>query len=350
MSVLVQNLGDFLKLLVQAFNLSSTFPALIFVILVQLYIRPLLPEASPLRIDEIWNTSARVGATVISVALIAYLLDAANLLIIRLFEGYWFLDQFPLNWLRKINQDYVCLTQDIIRELEQLADKLMKQAEREQREDLVDLAEEVIERKREFIQEIAYKYPEEPNYVLPTPFGNVIAAAERYPKKTFGMDAVVLWPFLVPTLTQKNYAQFVVREKAVMDFLVNLTVVLAVFGCLLGIVEWYFNGWSVILAGKLSLVALSCLVAYVLSVQGAASWGATVRSAFVIFREELRQTLCLRRARYYADERQLWEIASNFFRAQDSLDNQMKWGKAIFDASSYKFPGMNKEETYVKGK
>ena len=344
MSVLVQNLGDFLKLLVQAFNLSSTFPALIFVILAQLYVLPLLPKDSLLGLlDEMWNTTTKTGGTIVVTALIAYLLDAANLWVIRLFEGYWLMDKWPLDWLRRRTQDYVRQTIDSIRGLEELADKLMKQAEQEEREDLLDLAEEVIQHKRELIDEIAYKYPEDTDDVLPTPFGNVIAAAERYPKKTFGMDAVVLWPFLVPTLTEKNYAQFVMRGRAVMDFLVNLTVVLAVFGCLLGVVEWQASGWSVTLAGKLSLVASSCLLTYALSIQGAASWGATVRSAFVIFRGELCQVLHLRRVKSYAAERQLWEMASSFFRAQGSLDAQKKWGSVIFDESSYERLDTNKE-------
>ena len=343
-SALVKNLSDFLKLLVQAFNLSSSFPALIFVVLTQLYVLPLLPEGSPLRIDKVGDVTIKAGITVICVALIAYLLDAANLQIIRLFEGYWFTDRFPLNWLRKQNQDYVRETQGRIRKLEQVADDLIKQYRQEKREDLLVLAEQVVLRKRELIRQVAYKYPEDPEYVLPTPFGNVIAAAEQYPRKAFGMDAVVLWPFLVPTLTRKNYAQFVVREKAMMDFLVNLTVVLAAFGCLLGIVEWHINGWSQTLVCKLSLVALSCVITFILSVQGAASWGTTIRAAFVIFREDLRQTLRLRGARDYGDERWLWETASNFFRAQSSLDNQKQWGYAIFDASSYRRDGPDKEE------
>ena len=96
MSVLVQNLGDFLKLLVQAFNLSSTFPALIFVILAQLYVLPLLPKDSLLGLlDEMWNTTTKTGGTIVVTALIAYLLDAANLWVIRLFEGYWLMDKWP---------------------------------------------------------------------------------------------------------------------------------------------------------------------------------------------------------------------------------------------------------------
>ncbi len=44
MTVLVKTLGDFLNLLVQAFNLSATFPALLFVLLTRWHVLPLLSQ------------------------------------------------------------------------------------------------------------------------------------------------------------------------------------------------------------------------------------------------------------------------------------------------------------------
>ena len=97
MSILVQNLSDLLKLLIQSFNLSSTFPALIFVILVQLYIVPLLPEKSPLHLLQSWCDVGSIGAAIILVALISYLLTVVNRPLIRFFEGYWLQNQWPFN-------------------------------------------------------------------------------------------------------------------------------------------------------------------------------------------------------------------------------------------------------------
>ena len=88
MSTLVQSLSDFLNVLIQAFNFSSTFPALIFVLLSRLYLLPLFPEDWPVRIDRAADGATQALVTIILVALIAYFLDAANLSIIRFFEGY----------------------------------------------------------------------------------------------------------------------------------------------------------------------------------------------------------------------------------------------------------------------
>jgi hypothetical protein len=336
MSALIQNLSDFFKLLIESFNLSTTFPALIFVVLVQLFVLPLLPNDLLPRSDEMSIVTTQLSLTIISVGFIAYLLDAANLQIIRLFEGYWFLDAFPSRQLRSYTQKYVSETQADIRKLERLAESLIDQAERERKRvrqlELLDLVDILNARRHALLREIAEKYPEDPSNVLPTPFGNVIAAAEYYSKKTFGMDAIVLWPFLVPTLTKKNYSQYVVREKAAMDFLINLTVLLAAFGCVFAVVELWVNGldWRVI--RNLSLVTLGCLTTYILAIQRAASWGTTVRTAFVLFREDLRQTLRLREVQDYEDERKLWQKASNFFRARRSEAKLLEWGNVIFDA------------------
>lgn len=335
MTTLVQNLSDFLKVLIQAFNFSSTFPALVFVILSRLYLLPSLPESSSLRVDIRWDDGTLTIVSILLVALIAYFLDAANLAIIRFFEGYWFKNQFPFDECRKRHQEFVRRTQKRVRNLESVVDALIVQATQQQKEELLDLAREIVAHKRDIISQVADKYPDDPAYILPSPFGNVIAAAEQYPRKVLGMDTVALWPFLVPTLTRKNYAQFILREQAVMSFLVNTTVILALFGFLLGITEWLLYGWSWVLAGKLALVAVCCAVTFLLSIQGAAGWGATMRTAFVLFREDLRSELHLRRPSDYEDERLLWEMASNFLRAQSSLEKQVKWGRAIFNASSY---------------
>jgi hypothetical protein len=344
MSVLVQNLSDFLKLLIQSFNLSSSFPALVFVILVQLYIVPLLPEESPLRLLQSWRDVGSVGACVVLVALISYLLTVVNRPLIRFFEGYWFQDQWPFNAWKQRNQEYVRDTTELIRGLERQVDALIEQGREERRKDVLERAEELALQKRQLIREIADKYPEDPEYVLSLPLGNVLSAAEQYPRRVFGIDSVVLWPFLVPTLMEQGYSQVIVREKDVLDFCVNLTAVMGAFGCLLGAIEWWVNGLSPELGIKLLFVALGCAVLFYLSIQGGMGWGAAIRSAFVIFREELRRTLHLRQPRDYGEEREIWRSASNFFRAQGSVHKHTRWGHAIFDRTSYETAASKKEE------
>jgi hypothetical protein len=94
---------------------------------------------------------------------------------------------------------------------------------------------------------------------------------------------------------------------------------------------------------ELAFVLLSVSLLFLLSVQGAAGWGAAVRAAFVIFRAELRQTLHLRRPKSYEDERRLWSSASSLFRGQSSHDARCRWGEFAFDETSYQEAGSDKE-------
>jgi len=346
MSVLVKNLGEFLNLLVQAFNLSSTFPALVFVLLLRLHALSLLPDNSPLRTLGAADSASTLAAAAVVVALLAYLLDAANLYIVRFLEGYPLSKYPPFSKRLRANQEFVRTTVEDIRELEQWADRLLRKMERtkgKEQERARRLYDKVTQRRVEFVEWVADKYPEDPDYVLPFEFGNIIAAAEYYPHKVLGMDAVTLWPFLTPILTKKDYAQFVVRSKAVMDFLVNLLVVLAFFGVVVALTEAYVLGWSMNLARKLAVIGATCSIVFMLALQGAAIWGATIRTAFVLFREDLREALRLRRPSTYADERTLWEDTSEFLGARESAETQLLLGHAIFNSSSYSEPAVRKE-------
>jgi len=332
MSVVVQSLGDFFKLLIQAFNLSSIFPSLLFVILLRLYVLPLFPDS--MHIYESWDTNVELGIIAIATALLSYLLDAANLQIIRLFEGYPLRDQFPFNYIYQTQRDFVKSTWNDIKALNDMADRIMTQIEAGQ-DDLRDLVEPILTLRSALLARMN-TYPKDPRSVLPFKFGNIMAAAEEYPYSVFGMDAVTLWPFLIPILTENNYAQFVVRQKAVVDFLLNMTVTMAMFGGVFGIVDYHFNGPTLALFLKLGAVLLGCSLTIFLSQQGVHSWGTTIKIAFVIFREDLRQILRLRRPLDYTDERNLWNDASSFFRDRD-LDREML-GQSIFSTDSYKLP------------
>lgn len=397
MTVLVQSISDFFKLMIQGFNLSTIFPAFIFVGLIDLYILPKLPANSLFPNLQNDQMGSKIGLTIILVGVIAYLLDAANFQIIRLFEGFWFRNWFPFTYFEEQYREYVRqmvadieMLETVIENLKNKAkqklalyDRLITQQESPKSEQnflqkfskkldflwprtskpsssgtsgpemnlqitqemldsllhsaerLLLLADELASHKKALAGEIGDRLPTDEDFVLPTPYGNVIAAAEQYPKKLFNMDTIVLWPYLVPTLTKNGYAQYVVREKSMMDFLINLAFILGVFGFLLAIVEMAFTGLSWILFQQQIIVWGSVLFLYFLSVWGAGGWASSVSIAFVLFRDDLRKALRLRQVNSYDEEVQLWENASSFLRSKDSPESRAKWGRMIYDLSSY---------------
>jgi hypothetical protein len=360
MSALVQNFSDFIKVLLQAFNFSSTFPGLLLVFLVQQFILPMVPHDSPLRQNDFFAVFTSPLGTLTCAAFLGYLLDAMNLRIIRLFEGYWVPQWAPLGWFVNVHRNFVTGTKQQIESIDDLVNDLNQEAEENKKQfnelkrvvqedrskfdglkekielhqaqyaKRMSLVHDLLVTQRDLSDQLKDKYPVDEDSILPTSFGNVIAAAEEYPYIVFGMDAVTLWPYLVPILTQKGYAQFLMREKSVMDFLINMSIVTAVFGATLGVAETAVSGWSFGLAIKVSAVIVASLAFFYFSVQGAASWGAVVRSAFVLFREDLRQSLGLRQAFSYFDERLLWENTSEFLGITDSEQEQSKLGATVF--------------------
>ncbi len=340
MTTIVKSLGDFVNLVAQTFNLSTLFPAFLFVVLLQMFLLPLLPADSPFRILELTNGDGLpMGLNLTLVALLAYLLDAANLSLIRLFEGYPVRKLFPFDWREEQHRAYV---QSVLNEVEKWHKEYRAAMDRNETDEVM---QEITARLDAYLKLLANRYPEDPSRVLPTSFGNVIAAAEYYPRKILGMDTVALWPFLRPILNEMGYAPFVLRDKAVMDFLVNLIAVLSVFGVLYGGVNWFFTGLQTSWIAGVFLVGLCCCFLYILSVQAAAGWGITIRTPFLLYREPLRKRLRLRLAVGYEDERRLWEDASAFFSGELPDEDLSDFGSSIFGPVDYQEDKNGQEAT-----
>jgi len=236
---------------------------------------------------------------------------------------------------RKKNQEFVKNTYEVIRECKNEAQKILEQYKSGDEDAPLELAIEKEKYASELLDKISDNFPENTEYVLSSPLGNIIAAAEQYPKKTFGMDSIVLWPFLRRILAEKNYAQFIIRERAIMDFMLNMTTILLLFGISYGLMDWFYNGVSLTWVINLSVIATGVCFLFFLSLQGALNWGATLSAAFIVFRKDLRNELNLRDIKNYDDEYKLWTSVSDFFRAR-WLNNKdrSKLGNNIFNKNT----------------
>ncbi len=336
MSALVQSLSDFIKVLIEAFNFSSIFPAAVFVILLRMSIVPFLPENSIRNVIESWDGQTQTGIGILLVALLAYLLNAANIRLIRWLEGYPWKDLPVLKKITEGRQNYVEETLNLIQECEDTLIALQGEYEAGKSEEIRRIAGDLLEYQQTLVAGIHDRYPYDKYQILPTGFGNIIAAAETYPHRVLGMDAITLWPFLMPTLTEKNYAQHLARERAIMDFLINLAVVLAFFGIVFGGCKLYCHQLSWELGFQLTLIFLSSWFMYRLAEQGALNWGTMIKTAFVLFRRDLVKALGLRRPSSYEDEIQLWSATSDFLRANPAdCIHLKKLGNAIFDTKAF---------------
>lgn len=204
----VTSLKDILKSLVQSLQISTSFPALAFVTFNIFCVFPgLWPTADWKLTNELLTFLAAM-----SVVMLSYTLYTFNPSLIRFAEGYWtkghWIDDWP--WLRELEQHFCNQQIDNYRRYRR--------------------AKSTSSAGRNAARICDTFYPSNPADILPTALGNAIAAFEDYPYTRYGIDAVALWPRLVPILKEKKYLEFVAEQKAHFDFMLNMTLVIFVCG------------------------------------------------------------------------------------------------------------------------
>lgn len=306
LGALTKTVSDMLALLNQSLKLSAMFPALVFVLLNH-YV------AQKYNWPTDWSKmefSQQAVFVLIAVILLGYTLNILNIPIIRLFEGY----PLCMTWLGRGMIKCQTKRKTWLRSRSEYIGELLS--------DNLNL---LVARDPELLNRLALEYslhmdrlskffPEEDFRLIPTDLGNTIAAFEDYPKQRYGIDAVYLWPRMLPILTEEEYAVFVEKEKAGLDFLLNLSLLLSVFGleCV---------GFKVIFGLQISPwwpigALLTAFWLYRSSIRGAYSWGETVKVAFDLYRYQLARKLGLQPLNWKGEdkERTQWKNISSFLR------------------------------------
>lgn len=259
----------------------------------------------------------------LAVVLIAYTLAILNTSIIRFFEGYPIITTPCGKWFTSSNHRYV----NSIMERRKQA-KLSAQRFRKSHPILADRLEL---KSRAYSTELFAMYPSVQQWrILPTRLGNVIAAAEEYTSVLFNLDAVFFWPYLVPLLNKSGYASFIASEKSLLDFLLNMSVISIVTGIEMVYLDILLSSFSWSMAAiKMGLALIAAFLFYLFAIQGALGWGYTIRVAFTLHKDQLRQKLGFKYVDSHEDEIAQWDLAARFFRERSKVT-----GDLLFDYSS----------------
>jgi hypothetical protein len=346
MSAFVTSLSELAALIIQSFRLPALLPAAIFVVANAALVLPGLKDTL---LGQAYYSFDQTGQTLILAVFttfIAYSLAIVNLSIIRWCEGYPLLE-WPLRpgrWLQNVHQQHYL---DLKRRRDILEHR-MQAIQVEQRTPRPDTLEywQLESEYQSVITELTLFYPSSPGRIAPTRLGNVIAAAEDYPHALYEMDAVLLWPLLAPTLTEKGYAKFIEREKAAFDFLLNMLVLLAIVGLEIAFSAWLRSKSILVLALQLLAVMTATFVLYRLSIDGAVGWALTIRASFDLYRDHMRQALRIKQPEDFGDERRYWKLASLFYG-----DRRSDLGEDLFDYSEAAFRAQAEASTpsYAEG-
>lgn len=173
--------------------------------------------------------------------------------------------------------------------------------------------EALIYQYRQKVWEYKTTFPKNQGDVAATSLGNVLNATSSYIWGHYNLDMTALWPHMETAIAEnKAMTSRIENEKAALDFLVNLSFVLALFSFeyLLFLASVHRIWWP---NAALSFMFLFLsYITYRAAVSKARTWGDAVQIAFDMCREDLRKSLNIREFKSKEDERQVWERVSRW--------------------------------------
>jgi len=256
--------------------------------LTQRLLSPLLP-ATP------QNPLLTIALGVVALALLLY---ALNTTLIRWFEGYYWRDSWVGRWRVRHFQRRRATAQTYWTTLRIVADAIRADASLATPEQL--LANLQGARRAAGIL-INFSYPESDDLVLPTRLGNTIRAFERYPRRQYGMNLVLLWPHLLAVI-DKDVVAGIETEKSLFDCLLNTAFLSGIVALLAATGGHARGGWPGVL-----LLGLVGIGSYHAAVGRAAAWGEQVKAACDLYRRDLLARLgFVRPHQTLQEERDTW--------------------------------------------
>ncbi|MEZ4614356.1 MAG: hypothetical protein R2867_02415 [Caldilineaceae bacterium] len=313
--------------LFQSFKLVAVLPAFLFVHLNYSVFYSAISGENIWSIIFAIHSSDNIVAIIILSFLIGYFLSILNLPLIRFFEGYPWRGTYYGRFFTDLQIQRKKKLFDVVEQVDKEIDRL--EIQRKQylpghplREDIF-FKIEMLKRERDVASSLTQRtellnFPVSRAPFLPTVLGNVIAAFEDYPYKQYGIDSVIMWPRLIPTLTKEKFSIYVDNEKSKLDFMINLCVLSVLFAIELAYIGLIFADnyklW-LISAGFTGLC--SYFVFYKCAILSAVGWGNTIRVAFDLHRYQLLSKLYIRIPKDKTDEEIIWKQISQVFREQE---------------------------------
>jgi uncharacterized repeat protein (TIGR01451 family) len=270
----------------RAFVIAALLPAALFVLALQRFV---FPE---------WPLAVLIAAGVC----VAGLLHVLNVPIVRLYEGYPWMDGAIGKWRIARHR----------RKLQEAIDGRV--AAREARVALraidPELAARLQSAQNAMASRVFNEYPL-PGSVLPTRLGNVIRSFENYPRRQYGIWAVTLFPRFVAKIP-KEFAAVIDDAKSMLDVLLHLSFLSLLFSLIV-----------LVTTESIACIAIGLVLSamfYAASVGRASEWGQLVRASFDLYRwDVLRDLGFTSRPATMLEERALWNEISRQLAFGDTL-------------------------------
>ena len=312
-------------------------PTAVFAILFRVVVYPLIPaESEILETLEGLDTEWEIVAVSLLAVLLSALLFVVNGPIIRMYEGYPWKDG-PLGeaLIRREQARF-----ERARAQRMALPQLGHETRTIDNGSLGDRATGIFALWDRTGATYNREFPDEPALVLPTRLGNAIRSFETYSWRRYGMEAINLWPRLIAKIDER-FAGAIDEAKTLFDFMLNASLLSALFGLTMGIAGalrpddvgtqaiWRVQGPFVWLGGILAAFGLSYLC-YHRAIREAIGWGDMVTSAFDLYRGDLLKSLGHQTTpTTIAEEKALWQGISFWVQRDDSpFASDQRYGPA----------------------
>lgn len=158
-------------------------------------------------------------------------------------------------------------------------------------------------KRNSLMRQLSEEFPDKEEYLLPTPFGNVLRSFEVYPRVMFGLEAIDGWGRLL-AVVPKEYLDLIESTKAQVDFWVNL-------GLAFVLLQIEYVGLSYVFGNQINWLFLLVLVilstiAPLRATSSAKEWGDVIKSAFDMFTPAMRETLGFDLPKNREEEQRQW--------------------------------------------
>ncbi len=240
-------------------------------------------------------TDVLVGTTVLGLLswVGGIILLAANRDLYRLMEGYG--DVNPIRLFASFEKRRY---QNITRDLESLDDEY-----RECYKVNKAFPENSRAKRNQVMRQLAEEFPDAEEYLLPTPFGNVLRSFEIYPRVMYGLEAIDGWGRLLAVIP-KDYLDLVDAAKAHVDFWINLGLafflLLVEYVSVVEVLRHPIDLWVILVLLVLGTIAP------LRATSSAREWGDYVKSAFDMFAPRMRESLDIPEPKDRQEEKRQW--------------------------------------------
>jgi hypothetical protein len=170
-------------------------------------------------------------------------------------------------------------------------------------------------------------YPERQDQVKPTALGNVFAALDCRILKRYRIGQAIIWPRLAQVIPM-TYGRIVENTNTFMHFLLNISLVLAIFIFeMLGLLI-FETLWGIPFRPYLLCWSIPCLLlavaSYRLALPTACTYCDYASGCFDLFRHDLLRQMDLPLPQDAQEEREIWDNLTNYLVTDDECYSPLR--------------------------